>query len=151
MLITLPLDSPTFTIRPLVPINMSGKGGKGMGKMARLQMQAAPAAKRHKKRVETYRSYTTKVIRSKLGTDEATISMRKSSSSIFNHLIDNVLDRVNSVATRFTRFSDRKTLQQKHIEGAVDLLFSPELAARIKAASQRAVTRFKSEKNVKDA
>jgi histone H2B len=96
------------------------------------------AARRNRKRTETFSSYIYKVL--KQVHPDTGISRR--AMSVMNSFINDIFDRVAGEAGRLSRYSGRQTLSSREIQTAVRLILPGELAKHAVSEGTKAVTKY---------
>ena len=100
--------------------------------------KAAPAAKRHHKRAETFSVYIYRVL--KQVHPETGIS--KKSMSIMNSFINDIFEKIAGESSRLVRYNKKHTLSSREVQTAVRLLLPGELAKHAVSEGTKAVTKY---------
>jgi histone H2B len=112
----------------------------GTKKAVKAAPKKAGAARRTKRRNESYSSYIYKVL--KQVHPETGISKR--GMGIMNSFINDIFERLCVEAARLARYNKKSTLSSREIQTAVRLLLPGELAKHAVSEGTKAVTKFTS-------
>ena len=98
------------------------------------------AAKKSRKRVESYSSYIYKVLKQV----HPDTGISKKSMSIMNSFINDVFERIATEAGKLGKYSKKSTMSSREIRTAVRLVLPGELAKHAVSEGTKAVTKFTS-------
>ena len=110
----------------------------GRATHAKAAKKAAPAAKRHARRAETFSVYIYRVL--KQVHPETGIS--KKSMSILNSFVNDIFEKIAGESSRLVRYNKKHTLSSREVQTAVRLLLPGELAKHAVSEGTKAVTKY---------
>jgi histone H2B len=96
--------------------------------------------KRRHRRVETWGSYTYKVLKQV----HPTLGISTKAMSVCNAITNDLLQRIGAKASSLAQYCGRSTLSARDVQSAVRLVMATELAKHAVSEGTKAVTKFNS-------